>query len=137
MLNNKKNIKKKKTITTKNTKVKQLTKKERVLEEEKRLRESFENLSDKKILNIVDGLIIRASYMRVQLEIYENDLTEKGYIELFSQSEDLEPYERERPVARLYNALNKNYQTIIKQLIDLIPKNIQEDDDGFEDFCKE
>jgi len=129
--------KKKKATRTKNSKAKQIKKNEKVLEEEKRLRKSFANLSDKKILNVIDGLIIRASYMRVQLEIYESDLTENGYVELFTQSEDVEPYERERPTARLYNSLNKNYQTIIKQLVDLIPKNAQKDDDGFEDFCKE
>jgi len=35
---------------------------------------------------------------------------------MFTQSEKTEPYERERPVARLYNTMNANYQKIIKQL---------------------
>lgn len=75
--------------------------------------------------------------MRITLEDYEKDLDNKGYVEMFSQSEKTDPYERERPVARLYNTMNKNYQTIIKQLGDLLPKeNVSktQQDDGFDSF---
>ena len=73
--------------------------------------------------------------MRVTLEIYEKDLDENGYVESFTQSEKTEPYERERPVARLYNTMNKNYQSIIKQLTDLLPAEVQKmEDDNFDDF---
>ncbi len=111
-----------------------LTKDERILKEEKRLRRIYKNIGkDQKA--IIDGLIQRAAYMRVALEDYEKDLDEKGYVELFSQSDKLEPYERERPVARLYNTMNKNYQSIIKQLTDLIPKQEAKiKDDGFDAF---
>jgi len=83
--------------------------------------------------SLIEGLIKRASYMRVSLEEMEFDLSENGYIELFSQSEKTEPYERERPVARLYNTLNKNYQTIMKQLAEFLPeeKPEQEQEDEF------
>jgi hypothetical protein len=65
----------------------------------------------------------------------EVELDEKGYVELFTQSEKTEPYERERPIARLYNTMNKNYQSIIKQLSDLVPKQeVKIKDDGFDDF---
>ena len=74
--------------------------------------------------------------MRVTLEDMEQDLDDNGFVEMFSQSEKTDPYERERPVARLYNTMNKNYQSIIKQLSDLVPKPDikQEKDDGFENF---
>jgi hypothetical protein len=49
------------------------------------------------------------------------DICEKGDVELFSQSPDTDPYERQRPVAQLYNTRDKNYQTIIKQLCDRLP----------------
>lgn len=75
--------------------------------------------------------------MRVTLEDYETDLDANGYVELFSQSEKTDPYERERPVARLYNTMNKNYQSIIKQLGDLLPKGEVASDDGFEDFISQ
>lgn len=49
------------------------------------------------------------------------DIQEKGETELFSQSEKTEPYERERPSARLFTSTDKNYQAIIKQLNELTP----------------
>ncbi len=116
---------------------KEISKPERILKEEKRLRRIYKDISkDNKA--IIEGLIQRAAYMRIALEEYENDLNKKGYVELFSQSEKTEPYERERPVARLYNTMNKNYQSIIKQLSDLVPKQEQKSkDDGFDSFVSE
>jgi hypothetical protein len=116
---------------------KELTKDERILREEKRLRKSYKDLPKDK-MQVVDGLIRRAAYMRVTLEDMEKDLDENGFVEMFTQSEKTEPYERERPVARLYNTMNKNYQSIIKQLSDLLPKeDPKEEDDGFESFVNE
>lgn len=68
-----------------------------------------------------EGLLNRAAYMLVTLEQYERDLIENGHVEMFTQSDKTDPYERERPVARLYNSLIKNYQSCMKQLFDLIP----------------
>lgn len=113
---------------------KKLSKEERISAEEGRLRLIYKELPKDKT-SIADGLIRRASYMRTTLEDMEKDLDENGFVELFSQSETQTPYERERPVARLYNTINKNYQSIIKQLSDLLPKDVvKEEDDGFDDF---
>lgn len=105
---------------------KELNKAERINQEEKRLRASYKDLP-KDSLIVVDGLIRRAAYMRVTLEDMEKDLDENGFVELFSQSEKTEPYERERPVARLYNTMNKNYQSIVKGLTDLVPKKVEKE----------
>jgi len=115
---------------------KELTKEERIVKEERRLKRVYRDLSKDKA-SITQGLIRRASYMRTTLEDLEKDLDENGMWEMFSQSENQEPYERERPAARLYNTINKNYQSIIKQLSDLLPKEApKEDDDGFDDFLR-
>lgn len=115
-------------------KKKGLTRDERIFKEEKRLKRIYKNI-DKDNMAIIDGLIQRAAYMRVTLEDWEKDIMENGYIEMFTQSEKTEPYERERPVARLYNTMNKNYQSIIKQLSDLVPKQEPiKKDDGFDAF---
>lgn len=112
------------------------TKAERITTEKNRLNRIYKDIS-KENKSIIDGLINRAAFMRITLEDMERDLDEKGFVEPFSQSEKLEPYERERPVARLYNTMNKNYQSIIKQLSDLLPKEKPvEPDDGFEDFIR-
>ena len=115
--------------------MKNLSKEARISKEERRLRATYKKISGIKLL-AMDGLIRRAAYMRVTLEDYEKDLDERGYVEMFSQSEKTEPYERERPVARLYNSMNTNYQKIIKQLSDLLPdtESESEEGDGFEDF---
>ncbi|WP_201009022.1 hypothetical protein [Paenibacillus glycanilyticus] len=115
-------------------------KKRRVTLEEKRLRQTYEKLPKDKMA-VADGLIRRAAFMRVTLEDYEADLFENGSVEQFTQSEKTAAYERERPVARLYNTLNKNYQSIMKQLADMLPKedpdmlpDDKEKDDGFDEF---
>lgn len=122
---------------TAENKKQQQAKKRRITNEEKRLRESYKNIPE-DLMRVADGLIRRAAYMRVTLEDYETDLDSGGYVELFTQSEKMAAYERERPVARLYNQMNRNYQQIIKQLSDMIPKpNPDKDppeDDGFEAF---
>ena len=66
----------------------------------------------------------------------EKDLNANGFVEMFSQSDKTDPYERERPTARLYNSLNKNYQTLMKQLADFVDRsdNTAEKDDGFDEF---
>jgi hypothetical protein len=87
--------------------------------------------------SLIDGLIQRAAYMRITLEDYEADIDEHGYVEMFSQSVNTDPYERERPVVRLYNTMNKNYQSIIKQLSDLLPKgNPKQKGDALMEFLK-
>lgn len=118
-----------------------LSKDKRISKEERRLRRQFKNIPA-EMKGLADGLIRRAAYMRVTLEDYEKDIDENGYVELFTQSEKVDPYERERPVARLYNQMNKNYQTIIKQLTCLLPKQKEkagEDcgNDGFDDFVEQ
>jgi len=114
--------------------LKDLTKADRIHREELRLRKSYGKIA-KDVMAVAGGLIRRAAYMRVTLEDYEKDLDDGGYVEMFSQSPNTDPYERERPVARLYNTMNKNYQSIIKQLGDLIPKQDKKpEDDGFDEF---
>lgn len=113
---------------------KDLTKEERIKKEQRRLVAIYKEIP-KESKSIIEGLIPRAAFMRATMEDMEKDLDENGFVEFFSQSEKTEPYERERPVARLYNTINKNYQSIIKQLSDLVPKQeVKQKDDGFDDF---
>lgn len=113
---------------------KEIAKDKRINSEETRLRKIYKNI-DEDNKAIIDGLIQRAAYMRITLEDWEKDIDINGYIEMFTQSEKTAPYERERPVIRLYNTMNKNYQSIIKQLSDLVPKHeAKAEDDGFNAF---
>jgi hypothetical protein len=103
-----------------------IEKEKRISKEYKRIRKIYKDLPG-SLLTLYEGLIKRAAYMRVTLEDYEADLDAGGYVELFTQSEKTDPYERERPVARLYNAMVKNYQTIMKQLADKLPEQTAAD----------
>lgn len=116
-------------------KVKYQEKQERIETEIKRLKSLYSKI-DQKEKKLIEGLIQRAAYMRITLEDYEEDLDQNGYVEPFTQSVNTDPYDRERPVARLYNTMNKNYQSIMKQLTDMLPKHApKQESDGFEDFC--
>lgn len=117
-------------------KKKEPTKEERVKKEIRRLKRIYKDLP-KDTLMLVEGLIAEAADMRIRLEDIREDLDVNGYDEMFSQSENQEPYERERPNARRYIAMNKNYQSIMKQIGDYLPKpepNNKDKDDGFEAF---
>ena len=114
------------------------TKEEKIEAEKRRLSRIFKGIKPEK-KKTVEGLIERAAFMRVTLEELEADLNENGLTEMFSQG-DQKPYERKRPKAELYNSMNTNYQKVIKQLTDLLPKDVpinpSMQSDGFEEFVK-
>lgn len=110
-----------------------LTKEARIKKEYNALKRNYKTLP-KDRLNVVEGLIQRAAFMKISLEDMEVDLDEKGFVEEFQQSPNVDPYERERPVARLYNSMNKNYQSIIKELSSHLEQvvNVKTDNDSME-----
>ena len=91
-------------------------------DEIQRLRELYKALPPKQ-LALAEGLIIQAARLRVRLDTLWAELTEKGETEWFTQSDKTEPYERERPASRTFTATDKSYQSIIKQLNDMLPKD--------------
>ena len=93
----------------------------------KRLKRIYKSLP-KTQLAVCDGLIVQAARLRVRLNQLWTDIQENGETEMFSQSDKTDPYERERPAARLFTATDKNYQSIIKQLNDLCPPDQEVDD---------
>lgn len=99
-----------------------MAKKKRITEESeiRRLRRVYSGLPPNKRA-VAEGLIIQAARLRVRLDQLWEDIQENGETELFSQSNKTEPYDRERPSARLFTATDKNYQAIIRQLSDLTP----------------
>lgn len=111
-----------------------LERENKIKKEENRLKKIYKN-TDKDKKSAVEGLIQRAAFMRVSLDEIEIDINQNGFTELFSQGNQ-EPYQRQRPIADIYNKLNTSYQKIIKQLTDLLPKTeIKKDEpDEFEEF---
>lgn len=112
-----------------------MTDKQKIAEEQKRLSVLYSEIDPKKQI-AAKGLIERAAFMKVKLELLEEDLDKNGFVEMFKQGAQ-DPYERQRPNATLYSTWNSTYQKIIKQLTDLLPKETEkpkEQSDGFDDF---
>ena len=109
----------------------------RIKKEETKLKKIFKDKGiDVSKNSAIQSLISRASFMKVSLEDLEQDLKENGWTEMFQQGEKQAPYERQRPTATTYTSLNTNYQKIIKQLTDLLPKPkpVENQTDTFEEF---
>lgn len=86
----------------------------------KRLSDIYKSLPPNQFA-VAQGLIVQAARLRVRLNQLWEDIQQNGETEMFSQSDKTDPYERERPAARLFTATDKNYQSIIKQLNELTP----------------
>lgn len=93
-----------------------------------RLTQLYRELPPKKFA-LAQGLIVQAARLRVRLDKLWQDIEKNGEVELFTQSEKTDPYERERPCARLFTSTDKNYQGIIKQLNDMLPEDVSNVDD--------
>lgn len=91
-----------------------------VKKEIKRLKAIFKDI-DGNNKALVDGLIIQAARLRISLNLIWEDISVNGDTEEFTQSPNTPSYERERPVARLFNNRDKNYQSIIKILTEKLP----------------
>lgn len=101
----------------------------------KRLSEIYKNLSPKRFA-LAQGLIAQAARIRVNLNILNADIQKNGLTEWFQQSEKCEPYEKTRAAADLFTKLDKNYQSICKQLDDMILEDVDPEDD-FSEFRKQ
>ena len=86
----------------------------------RRLTEIYKGLPPKQFA-LAQGLIQEAARLRVRCDALWKDIQENGETEMFQQSDKVDPYPKERQESRIYTASNKAYQTIIKQLNDMIP----------------
>lgn len=72
------------------------------------------------------SLIKQAARLKSLCDFLWLDIVENGTVELFTQSEKTPPYERERASAKQYATYSKLYSSIVKQLVDLLPKEQKE-----------
>lgn len=97
----------------------------RVKKEINRLKKIYKNLPANQFA-VAQGLIVQAARLRISLDDLWADIEKNGRTEMFSQSADTEPYQRERPAAKQFVAIDKNYQAIMKQLNDICPPSAKE-----------
>lgn len=98
----------------------------RCKKEERRLKEIFgikPKVELSKKLRTAIHLIERAAFYHVALEELEKDIEQNGSTEFFQQSDNQPGYDRKRPAYDQYLSSTSQYQKIIKQLTDLLPKD--------------
>ena len=101
----------------------------------KKLDKIFKNIDENK-LKIVNPLIHQCAFMSAELQDLKELIKQNGSVEFYKNGAN--QYGRKKSAAvEVYNAMIKNFATILKQLYDLLPKNDAEPDDGFNDFLNE
>ena len=114
---------------------KELTKDEKIKKEIRRLKRIYKDLTGKK-KQVAEGLVNEAAFMRATLEELKKLIDENGPIDEMPQGD----YSilREHPAVKTYNTMIQRYSGVMKQLSDLLPKEVpREDDDGFDSFVVE
>ncbi|RHB06510.1 hypothetical protein DW906_03065 [Coprobacillus sp. AM42-12AC] len=108
---------------------------ERIEFQRKKLNRQFSSL-DKKTKNIVTPLIQNAAFMIVTLEELQIKISQEG-ITIKYQNGANQWGKKKSPEAEMYNTMVKNLTSIIKQLTELVPKDIGvPKNDDFDDFLQ-
>ena len=104
--------------------------------ERKQLKNKYKSALPGKELAL-ERLLEQAARCKVLLDLEYEDISLNGTTELFSQSPSTPPYSRERPVAHLYIAHEKNYLAILKTLDGITPQaDPKSEVDPLEQFLK-
>lgn len=92
---------------------------------------------DSKTKKSVDSLVNEAAFMAASLSELREIINKKGYTEEYQNGANQRGVKKCSEV-EVYATMIKNYMNIIKQLTDLLPKEMAvEKDDGFEGFINE
>jgi len=94
----------------------EMTRKERIEAEEARLRELLASMPEDK-LRLVEGLIQRAAFLRVELEDLEADINANGSTEVYEAGGSA--VTRIRAAAQHYDRMVRQYLATCKQLAEL------------------
>ena len=113
---------------------KELSKADKIKNEKKKLEKIFKPILDEKKMKLAQSLIDKVSFMCVTLESLQEEITEKGCIEEYQNGKSQWGLKKSTAVD-IYNTMIKNYNTVMKQLLDLLPKEVKVDDiDEFDEF---
>ena len=101
-----------------------LEKNKNIKKEKNRLRKIFTNMPKTKKA-IVEKLIDNAAFMAVTLDELKEHIKKNGVKETYMNGAAQFGY-KESIESKTYNTMIKNYSNVIKQLIDLLPKEEKE-----------
>lgn len=108
-------------------------KNKKINNEIKRLGSILKDVDSKK-KRTAKGLTEEAAFMKVTLMELKETIKVVGAIDEMPQGD----YSilREHPALKSYNTMVQRYSTILKQLVELLPKDIQiNESDGFDEFA--
>lgn len=97
-----------------------------------KLKKIFKNIEPNK-QKIVEKLISNAAFMAVSLEELQETIREKGFVEEYHNGANQSGVKKCSEV-EIYNTMIKNYSSIIKQLVDLLPNDNKSEGDELLDF---
>jgi len=103
---------------------------EKTQEEYQRLKTLFKDVDDNKT-QLVDGLLLKAAFLKVQLDEFEDIIRKSGAIQFSNKGNA-----RETPVYQTFLKTLSVYQGIIKTLGIVMGKNAISEDDEFDEFLK-
>lgn len=95
--------------------------KEKLIEEEKKKLNGIFTAMPIKTKKCVSSLIDNAAFMAASLKELRRIINAKGYTEAYQNGENQKGIKKSAEVD-IYNNLSKNYMSIMKQLLDLLPK---------------
>jgi len=98
---------------------KELSTDKRIKKEYRELKKTFAGIDSNK-MELVDRLIQRAAFMKIQMEDLEKSIDAEGWTEEYQNGANQTGVKKSSS-AEVYLQLSKQYPTIIKQLTDLVP----------------
>lgn len=105
----------------------QLEKEKKIRAEKNRIAKIYKNNNlDKDIIKVLEGLISDAAFMRVAIEEIKQNLIKDGLMEKFKNGS--QEFWREKPQSKLFLNFMKQYSNTMKQLIDLMPVQVKEEE---------
>ncbi len=115
-------------------KLSEISKDERIKKEIRRLNGLFKGI-EPKLKKTVQPLIDKAAFMCVTLDELQNHINKHGVTEEYKNGKEQFGVKKSSHV-EVYNTMIKNYSSVMKQLTDLVPKEVvkKEEDDGFDEF---
>lgn len=108
--------------------------KDQIIKAEKAKLNGIYSKLETKTKKSVSSLVDEAAFMAASLYELRMIINEKGYTEEYQNGENQKGTKKCSEV-EIYINLSKNYMSIMKQLTDLLPKEVvKENDDGFDEF---
>lgn len=105
----------------------QLEKEKKIRAEKNRILKIYKDIKlDAKIIKVLEGLVSDAAFMRIAIEEIKEKLIKEGLMEKFKNGS--QEFMREKPEAKLFLNFMKQYANTMKQLIDLMPVQVKDEE---------